>query len=196
MYCPFCKQRESRVLESRLSEENTSIRRRRECESCQKRFTTYERAESLRLLVVKNSGNREPYSRDKLLAGIATACCKTSVCAQQIEELIDTLELELQMAGKREIQSSQLGELVLAKLQKLNQVAYVRFASVYRQFQSVEDFVSELSRLDLSRDQNPRELETREERSQACCPELPQYSFAPDSTNKSQIYEAPQCPDA
>ncbi|MBX9686205.1 MAG: transcriptional regulator NrdR [Candidatus Obscuribacterales bacterium] len=147
MFCPFCQQNDSRVLESRLSEENTSIRRRRECESCKKRFTTYERIESIQILVVKNSGSREPYSREKLMTGIVTACRKTTVSAAQIEELIDALELELQVLGKREIQSSQLGELTLARLRLLNQVAYVRFASVYRQFQSVEDFISELQEL-------------------------------------------------
>lgn len=147
MYCPFCKEKESRVLESRVSDENTSIRRRRECEVCKKRFTTYERFESIQLLVVKSSGSREPYSREKLLTGIVTACCKTSVNAKQIEDLIDGLELELQILGKREISSRQLGELVLSRLRLLNEVAYVRFASVYRQFQSIEDFIRELNSL-------------------------------------------------
>ncbi len=147
MYCPFCQQNDSRVLESRLSEENTSIRRRRECESCKKRFTTYERIESIQILVIKSSGDREPYTREKLLTGILTACRKTSVSAAQIEELIDSLELELQILGKREIQSKHLGELILDRLKLLNEVAYVRFASVYRQFQSVEDFIQELNRL-------------------------------------------------
>lgn len=125
-----------------------SIRRRRECESCKKRFTTYERIESFQILVIKNSGNREPYSRDKLLAGIATACCKTAINAEEIELLIDSIEHELQVIGKREIHSSKLGELVLSRLKALNSVAYVRFASVYRQFQSVDDFVSELKELE------------------------------------------------
>ncbi len=147
VYCPFCQQNDSRVLESRLSEENTSIRRRRECESCKKRFTTYERIESIQLLVIKSSGDREPYSREKLLTGIVTACRKTTVNAAQIQELIDGLELELQILGKREINSKFLGELILKRLQLLNEVAYVRFASVYRQFQSVEDFIQELNQL-------------------------------------------------
>lgn len=151
MYCPFCQQKDSRVLESRMSEEKTSIRRRRECESCKKRFTTYERVESMQLLVIKNSGNREPYSREKLSAGLLTACRKTTVSAAQIEEVLDGLELELQILGKREIPSSQLGELVLSRLRLLNEVAYVRFASVYRQFQSVEDFIRELHALADSR---------------------------------------------
>jgi transcriptional repressor NrdR len=147
VYCPFCQQNDSRVLESRLSEENTSIRRRRECETCKKRFTTYERVESIQVLVIKSSGDREPYSREKLLTGIVTACRKTTVSAAQIQELIEGLELELQILGKKEIQSKQLGELILDRLQLLNEVAYVRFASVYRQFQSVEDFIQELNRL-------------------------------------------------
>lgn len=147
MFCPFCNQKDSRVLESRLAEENSSIRRRRECESCKKRFTTYERIESIQLLVVKNSGARELYSREKLRAGIVTACRKTTVSAAQIDELIESLELELQLFGKKEISSSQLGELSLARLAILNEVAYIRFASVYRQFQSIEDFVNVLNGL-------------------------------------------------
>lgn len=147
MYCPFCNTKDSRVLESRIAEENSSIRRRRQCEACKKRFTTYERIETIQLLVVKSSGAREPYSREKLGAGISTACRKTTVNAQQIDELIESVELELQLIGKREINSSQLGGLVLERLAALNDVAYVRFASVYRQFQSIEDFVTELQRL-------------------------------------------------
>ena len=147
MYCPFCHEKVSRVLESRLSEENSAIRRRRECESCQKRFTTYERIESIQLLIIKSHGGREPYSREKLMTGIVIACRKTTVSAEQIGEMLDSLELELQILGKREIQSAQLGELVLSRLRLLNEVAYVRFASVYRQFQSVEDFIAELKLL-------------------------------------------------
>jgi transcriptional repressor NrdR len=147
VYCPFCREKVSRVLESRLSEENSSIRRRRECESCQKRFTTYERVESLQVLIVKSHGGREPYSREKLMRGIITACRKTTVSAGEIAEMLDAIELELQILGKREVPSSYLGELVLTRLRWLNEVAYVRFASVYRQFQSVEDFISELNSL-------------------------------------------------
>jgi transcriptional repressor NrdR len=150
VYCPFCNQKDSRVLESRIADENSSIRRRRECENCKKRFTTYERVESIQLLVVKSSGAREPYSREKLRAGIVTACTKTTVSAQQIDELIESVELELQLFGKREIATSQLGGLVLTRLAALNDVAYVRFASVYRQFQSIQDFVQELQRISAS----------------------------------------------
>jgi len=146
MYCPFCNSKDSRVLESRLTGEN-SVRRRRECETCQKRFTTYERAEAMQLLVVKRSGNREPYSREKLRAGISRACAKTMVTAEQVDDLVDSVENELATIGKREISASVLGEMALSRLRKLNQVAYVRFASVYRQFQSVEDFINELKSL-------------------------------------------------
>jgi transcriptional repressor NrdR len=147
MYCPFCNAKDSRVLESRLTAENSSVRRRRQCESCHRRFTTYERVEVIQLLVVKRSGNREPYMREKLRAGVARACAKTPVTAEQIDDLVDSVENELASLGKREIASSLLGEMALSRLRALNQVAYVRFASVYRQFQSVEDFIAELNTL-------------------------------------------------
>lgn len=154
MYCPFCNHKDSRVLESRLTAENSSVRRRRECESCSRRFTTYERVEVIQLLVVKRSGNREPYVREKLRAGIARACAKTAVTAGQIDELVDSVEGEMAADGKREVTAAQLGEATLAKLRGLNQVAYVRFASVYRQFRSIDDFISELRSL---RDEGGRE---------------------------------------
>ena len=147
MYCPFCSHKDSRVLESRLTAENSSIRRRRECEECQRRFTTYERTETIELLVVKSSGAREPYNRDKLRAGVSRACAKTMVTAHEIDTLVDSIESELTVAGKREVQYSALGNMTLSRLRQLNQVAYVRFASVYRQFQSVEDFIAELNSL-------------------------------------------------
>lgn len=147
MYCPFCNARDSRVLESRLTAENSSVRRRRQCEACQRRFTTYERVEVIQLLVVKRSSNREPYMREKLRAGVARACAKTAVRAEQIDDLVDSVENELAAMGKREISSSLLGEMALSRLRSLHQVAYVRFASVYRQFQSVEDFIAELNTL-------------------------------------------------
>lgn len=147
MYCPFCNQHDSRVLESRTAGDNTSIRRRRQCESCNMRFTTFERIESFQIFVVKASGNREPYIRDKLHRGVSVACAKTMVSAQQVDDLIDNIELELQALGKREIASRALGEMILMRLKELNEVAYVRFASVYRQFQSIQDFISELHNL-------------------------------------------------
>lgn len=146
MFCPFCNQRESRVLESRLTSDN-SVRRRRECESCSKRFTTYEKLEVIQFLVVKASGTRDPYNREKLKAGIGRACVKTRVSAEEIDAIVDAVENELMVSGRREVPSSQLGELVLSRLIDLDQVAYVRFASVYRAFRSVDDFIDELNQL-------------------------------------------------
>ncbi len=143
MNCPFCNYQDSRVLESRLSQEN-SIRRRRECEECGKRFTTYERLEAMQTLVVKRSGRREPYSREKFRAGIVRAAIKTTITADQIEELVDAVENELVALNKQEVKASFLGDLALARLKDLDQVAYVRFASVYRQFKSIKDFIEEL----------------------------------------------------
>ena len=149
MLCPFCSSENSRVLESRTTEESTSIRRRRECENpvCNKRFTTYERIEVMPVLVVKKSGEREPYSREKLRSGIVRACEKTLITAEQIDNIIDNIENELAKQGKREVGSIVLGELVLTELRDLDQVAYVRFASVYRQFRSIDDFIKELQEL-------------------------------------------------
>lgn len=146
MFCPFCNHKDSRVLESRLTGEN-SVRRRRQCEECDKRFTTYERVEVIQLLVVKRSGSREPYTREKFRGGIARACAKTMVTAEQVDDLVDSVENELAALGKREIPSTALGELALARLRTLDQVAHVRFASVYRQFRNIEDFVAELNTL-------------------------------------------------
>lgn len=146
MFCPFCNHRDSRVLESRLTAEN-SVRRRRECEGCGKRFTTYEKLETVQFLVVKRSGIREPYIRDKLRAGISRACAKTTVTAEQIDDLVDSVENELLASGRREVAASMLGEIGLRLLSNLDQVAYVRFASVYRQFRSIEDFIAELNLL-------------------------------------------------
>lgn len=143
MNCPFCNHPDSRVIESRLSQEN-SIRRRRECEKCQKRFTTYEHLEAMQTLIIKRSGRREPYTREKFRAGIARAAAKTMITAEQIDELVDTVENELAAFNKQEVNSTFLGELVLSHLKDLDHVAYVRFASVYRQFRSVQDFIEEL----------------------------------------------------
>jgi transcriptional repressor NrdR len=123
------------------------VRRRRECEACQRRFTTYERVETIQLLVIKSSSAREPYSREKLRAGVSSACAKTVVTAEEVDNLVDSVENELISWGKREVQSSTLGDLVLARLRNLNHVAYVRFASVYKQFRTIDDFVAELTSL-------------------------------------------------
>lgn len=161
MLCPFCNSPNSRVLESRTTEESSSIRRRRECENseCNKRFTTYERIEVMPVLVVKRSGQREPYSREKIRAGLIRACQKTQISAEQIDKIIDDIENKLSKYGKREITSSMLGNLVLEEIKDLDQVAYVRFASVYRNFRSVNDFIQELEKLqnerpDLSQEEN------------------------------------------
>lgn len=146
MICPFCNKKDSRVLESRLTGEK-SVRRRRECEACGKRFTTYERVEVMQILIVKRSGSREPYTREKLEAGVRRACAKTMVTAEQIDDAVDSVENELAGIGKKEVPASLLGELALKRLRDLDEVAYVRFASVYRQFRSIEDFVSELNTL-------------------------------------------------
>jgi transcriptional repressor NrdR len=146
MICPFCNQKDSRVLESRLTSEN-SVRRSRQCEHCDKRFTTYERLEVIQLLVVKRSGNREPYTREKFQAGVARAAAKTMITAEQVDDLVESVENELASLGKREVPSTLLGELALARLGNLDHVAYVRFASVYRQFRSIDDFISELNTL-------------------------------------------------
>jgi len=144
MLCPFCNFKDSRVLESRLTGEN-SVRRRRECEQCGKRFTTYERVEAMQLLVVKRSGNREPYMREKFRSGLARASAKTMITAEQVDDLVDSVENELAQLGKREVPASMLGEMALSRLRNLDQVAYVRFASVYRQFRSIENFIDELN---------------------------------------------------
>jgi transcriptional repressor NrdR len=146
MNCPFCSHPDSRVLESRVSQGN-SVRRRRECEKCEKRFTTYERQEAMQTLIVKRSGGREPYTREKFRAGIARAVAKTTITAEQIDELVDSIENELAALNKQEVNSTFLGELALARLKDLDQVAYVRFASVYRQFRSIQDFIEELKLL-------------------------------------------------
>jgi transcriptional repressor NrdR len=143
MFCPFCNHKDSRVLDSRATA--PAVRRRRLCEHCGKRFTTYERIEEVQLLVVKSSGDREPYQREKLSAGLKRACAKTPTTAQQIDDLVDSIEGEL--SSVREIGSNKLGEMALSRLCTLNQVAYVRFASVYRQFRSIQDFIKELDEL-------------------------------------------------
>jgi transcriptional repressor NrdR len=146
MFCPFCNHRDSRVLESRLTTDN-SVRRRRACEECGKRFTTYEKLEVVQFLVIKRSGSREPYIREKLRAGLSRACAKTNISAAQIDDLVDSVENEMLASGRREISSVNLGEMVLGLLSFLDHVAYVRFASVYRQFRSIDDFISALSLL-------------------------------------------------
>ncbi|MNX12262.1 Transcriptional repressor NrdR [compost metagenome] len=147
MRCPFCHSAESRVLESRLLEEETCLRRRRECAECTRRFTTYERIETVPLMVIKRDGSRQGFDAAKLSQGIMRACVKCSVTATEIERIVLDVEADLSKRFVREILSTEIGELVLARLRDLDEVAYVRFASVYRSFSSIEDFIAELSSL-------------------------------------------------
>ncbi|NJM00194.1 MAG: transcriptional repressor NrdR [Synechococcaceae cyanobacterium SM2_3_2] len=147
MKCPRCSSKEIRVLESRSAEAGQTVRRRRECMACSYRFTTYERIEFVPIMVTKRDGSREGFNRNKILQGVARACQKTLVTVQQMEELVESIEERLQLQDTQEITTRELGRMVLAKLQQLNEVAYVRFASVYRQFQGVDDFVNELNHI-------------------------------------------------
>lgn len=145
MQCPFCQHPNNRVLESRSAELDRSIRRRRECLACERRFTTYERIEYVPITVVKQGGDRESFDRSKLLRGVVTACEKTGVSPHAMELLVDEIEAGLQQQAIREVSSEEIGERVLARLKQLSEVAYVRFASVYRKFQGIRDFAEALS---------------------------------------------------
>lgn len=147
MRCPFCNTEDDRVVDSRSCRDGQAIRRRRECTRCNQRFTTYEYIEHAPLTVIKRDGNREPFDRSKLQAKIELACYKTSVSSDRIEELMDQVESELGNRAEREVPSHQIGELVMERLKDLHDVAYVRFASVYRQFKDRQDFVRELEQL-------------------------------------------------
>lgn len=147
MKCPICGYTESKVIDSRPSEEGSSIRRRRECLSCQNRFTTYEKIETLPLLVVKKDKTRELFDKNKLLSGIIKACHKRPVTMEQMEEVASDIEAELQNSLSREISSQSIGVLVMDKLKSLDPVAYVRFASVYREFKDLDIFMRELEEL-------------------------------------------------
>jgi transcriptional repressor NrdR len=145
--CPFCNQLENRVIDSRLSKDGHAIRRRRECGDCQRRFTTYERVETTIPMVVKKDGRRETFDRDKLKSGICRACQKRSVSMDEIERFVDELQRKIQEQGEREIPSEFIGEQVMEYLHDLDDVAYVRFASVYRSFKDLKEFMSELQDL-------------------------------------------------
>lgn len=147
MRCPFCQQPENRVIDSRESHEGSVIRRRRECLRCRRRFTTYERVEELYPLVVKKDGRREAFDREKVLAGLQTACEKRPVSADQLEQVVVAVERLLQGLGEKEVPSSVIGEEVMRRLNELDEVAYVRFVSVYRSFRDVAEFMSELQGL-------------------------------------------------
>ncbi len=147
MKCPYCGYLESKVVDSRPADEGASIRRRRECLSCHKRFTTYETMESLPLMVIKKDGSRQSFDRGKVMGGLIRACEKRPVSYQTLEGLVAEIELSLQNQIDREVSSSQIGELVLERLKQLDEVAYVRFASVYREFKDVDSFMAELKQL-------------------------------------------------
>lgn len=147
MKCPFCSHPESKVVDSRPSDEGASIRRRRECLECHKRFTTYETIESLPLVVIKKDGSRQSFDRSKIINSIMKSCEKRSVPLSTVEQLATEIEQALQNEMDREIHSSRIGELVMDKLKNVDEVAYVRFASVYRQFKDINTFMAELTRL-------------------------------------------------
>jgi transcriptional repressor NrdR len=149
--CPFCGWLESKVTDSRVSAAGDVIRRRRECEKCEKRFTSYERVEEVLPLVVKRDGAREPFDRQKLLGGLRKACNKRPVPQEQVEGLVDAIESELADSDKKEVPSKELGERVMLRLRELDEVAYVRFASVYRSFRDIEEFRSELDKMTRAR---------------------------------------------
>ena len=147
MKCPFCGHKEDKVIDSRSSEEGRSIRRRRECLNCRRRFTTYENIEEAILMVIKKDSRREPFDRKKILSGLTKACEKRPISTQQLEELIDKIEYALQSKFDKEVEASYIGELLMEFLYELDEVAYVRFASVYRQFKDINQFMKELKGL-------------------------------------------------
>ena len=147
MKCPFCGHQEDKVVDSRSSSDGVAIRRRRECLRCGKRFTTYEHVEEQPLMIIKKDGRREPFDRHKLLAGLVKACEKRPVSMDDLEQLVDELERELSQSFEREAPSREVGERVMKRLHALDPVAYVRFASVYREFKDVEQFMRELKEL-------------------------------------------------
>ena len=184
MRCSSCQHTNSRVLESRSAESGQSIRRRRECLSCQHRFTTYERIEFVPITVIKRDGKRESFDRSKLVRGLVRACEKTGLSSGQLETLAEEIEAQLQGRSLREIASSEIGELVLSHLRPLSEVAYVRFASVYRQFRGIRDFVDTLNHL-----QNPL--------NKSLCPETPPENnrdlSEPDESGNSGYGNAVSC---
>jgi len=147
MRCPHCGAEDDRVVDSRSSQGGAAIRRRRECLGCGERFTTYEYVEAFSLIIIKRDGRREPYDRSKLHTGVQIACTRRSISSEQIDELIRTVETRLQNLGRREVSSTEVGEIVMEELRRLDQVAYVRFASVYRDFKTADEFREELDRL-------------------------------------------------
>ena len=146
MKCPFCGEENTKVIDSRPAEENNSIRRRRQCEVCGKRFTTYEKVETIPLIIIKKDDNREPYDRSKIERGIVRSCHKRPVSYDQIVSTVEEIEAEIFNKEEKEISSNEIGEFVMDKIKELDQVAYVRFASVYREFKDVNTFMDELKK--------------------------------------------------
>lgn len=147
MKCPFCSEESTKVIDSRPADDNSSIRRRRQCEKCGKRFTTYEKLETIPLIVIKKDQAREPYDRAKIEKGVFRSCIKRPISVDQINELVDSVESAVFNLGEKEVPSGQIGEILMDKLQDLDPVAYVRFASVYREFKDVNTFVEEIKKL-------------------------------------------------
>jgi transcriptional regulator NrdR len=147
MKCPFCGEENTRVIDSRPSDESNSIRRRRQCDKCTKRFTTYEKVEAIPLVVIKKDLNREPYDRTKIEAGVFRSCHKRPISIEQINALVDEVENAIFNMEQKEIASSKIGEIVMDRLKELDAVAYVRFASVYREFKDVNTFMHELKKI-------------------------------------------------
>ena len=147
MKCPFCGCVDTKVLDSRPNEDRSAIRRRRECTRCEKRFTTYEKIETIPLIVIKKDNNREAYDRTKIEKGVLRACYKRPVSAARLEQLIDNIENDVYSLGSAEVKSTQIGEIVMDRLKEVDQVAYVRFASVYRQFTDLNSFIKTIEQL-------------------------------------------------
>jgi len=151
MKCPFCSNPDTRVIDSRLTESKDCVRRRRLCEKCGKRFTTYERVESQPIAVIKKDNTREPFDRNKIMSGLIRACIKRNITIEQLNKIVDDIENEISSLPSNEIHSSEIGNLVLKRLKNLDKVAYIRFASVYKQFNNVKQFTRELTELKKSK---------------------------------------------
>jgi len=151
MKCPFCSNPDTRVIDSRLTDSNDSVRRRRMCEKCGKRFTTYERLENQPIAVIKKDNTRQPFDRNKILSGLIRACIKRNISTEVLNKIVEDIENEISNMSSNEIQSKEIGNLVLKRLKNLDKVAYIRFASVYKQFNNIRQFTRELSELQKSK---------------------------------------------
>lgn len=174
MLCPFCKNEETRVIDSRVVRDTAAVRRRRTCDRCERRFTTYERVEDLLPSVVKRDGRREPFDREKIRRGIQLAFKKRKVSETRVAELVDAIERGFQDHVDREVSSTSIGEAVMEALRREDEVAYVRFASVYRQFRDVNEFMAELTRILLQRDERAERPDRAERAERSERPEPPE----------------------